>query len=242
MLSQMLKAASRSAAHTGEVRLALEAADIPSFWRTIHEAQGELRRCRRYEHPLSVLVVGVDSETLRSVARSEGRSADPEAWFVRRFECAALLVLGWILRDATREIDSVSYASESHNYVVVLPETDAPGARAAARRLSDLFEMRSSVALSVGVAAFPADGLTVEDLFHHACAALAEAPAPRSATPAVSTSASSGAAPTPSHGTKPVGEAADTPAPARRAPDLPVIGPVAREQASGGSLRRASNG
>jgi hypothetical protein len=81
-------------------------------------------------------------------------------------------VLGWILRDATREIDSVSYAAESHTYVIVLPETDAQGARAAAHRLSDLFEKRSSVALSVGVAAFPSDGLTVEDLFHHASAAL----------------------------------------------------------------------
>ena len=49
MLSQMLRAAQgRASAHSGEVRAALEAADIPSFWRTIHEAQGELRRCRRH--------------------------------------------------------------------------------------------------------------------------------------------------------------------------------------------------
>ena len=119
-----------------------------------------------------MLVVGVEGAALRLVARSEAEGSDPESWFIRRFECAALLVLGWILRDATREIDSVSYASESHAYVVVLPETDAHGAKAAAQRLSDLFERRSSVPLNVGVAAFPSDGLTVEDLFHHASSAL----------------------------------------------------------------------
>jgi len=159
-----------------EVRLALRAADIPSFRRSLQTVRAELRRSRRYEHPLSVLVAGVDGESLREAARRYSDNPGADVWFMRRFECTALLVLGWILRDQTREMDLVSYAAEHQLYAVVMPETDASGVQAAVRRLSAAFEERSSVALQAGFAVFPGDGFTIEDLFERARSAWSEQP------------------------------------------------------------------
>lgn len=167
MIAAMLKQAHSSFGGSAEARLAAQAADIPSFRRSVPMVRAELRRCRRYEHPLAVLVLGVDPESVRRATRRLGdESAD--GWFPRRFELMSLLVLGWILRDTTRECDIVTYAADYHAYVVVMPETDADGARSAAERMADTFRRRSSLDLRMGGAAFPADGLTLEDLFERA--------------------------------------------------------------------------
>lgn len=175
MLAQMFRAAQSglSATVAGEVRLALEAADIPSFWRSNQQIQNELRRCRRYEHSMSLLVLDVDGASLHRAAVEHGRApADADAWFMRRFECTALLLLGWILRDGTRESDFLSYVADRDLYALILPEADSYAAQEAARRLSDLFEQRSTLTVRRGIATFPEEGLTVEALFQHACAAL----------------------------------------------------------------------
>jgi hypothetical protein len=171
MLSQMFRAAqsSLSAALISEARLALEAAEIPSFSRSLHELKSELRRCRRYEHALSLMAVQIESSSLQRAVHANGdEGAEADALHLRRLECTALLLLGWVLRDATRECDRLSYSAEHDVFVVVMPETDTDAARLAAERLSALFGRRSGLTLRIGAATFPDDELTVEDLFEQA--------------------------------------------------------------------------
>jgi len=159
-----------------EVRLALEAARVPVFRQCAPQVDQELRRCRRYRHPLSALVLGMKPESLQeAIEQLRGGSRRTNPWFRRHFECTAQLMLGWIVRDGTRETDLVCYAADHDLYAVFMPEAGAEAALASAERLGVIFQRRSSVMLKAGLAAFPTDALTLEDLFQRACLAWREA-------------------------------------------------------------------
>lgn len=156
---------------TRQMRLALVAAQIPTLRNNMPAASAELRRARRYERSMSVLVLGMNRESLGDSASAPG--GDPVG-SLSRFECAALVTLGWLLRDTIRESDLVSYDAEHHLYTLVLPELGAEEAEGTAARLKEAFLSRASVALCAGIAEFPADGITLEDLFARAREAFEE--------------------------------------------------------------------
>jgi hypothetical protein len=165
MIPSMFRNRSGAAAQGGDVRLALETAGIPSFWRTLHQSQAELRRCARYEHPLSLVVLGLSPDSLRRIANGQGADPRLSEGARQRFECTALLMLGWMVRDGTRESDLITYVAQHHAYAVILPETDGAGAYAALRRVSEAFQWRASLQVQMGYSVFPQDGLTIEDLY-----------------------------------------------------------------------------
>jgi hypothetical protein len=137
----------------------------------------EVRRCRRYERPLAVVVLApktpadLADDGASSEAHAEngnGRGAAPsDPWITFSMQLGFLL-LGMVLRGTLRETDIVAYAAESHDFVVLLPEADAAAATRTVERLSALFYERSSLVLRVGMAAYPADGLTLDDIVEHA--------------------------------------------------------------------------
>jgi hypothetical protein len=174
----------------------------PTFQELRPAIEGELRRSRRYERPLAVLVIapsidavsagngtrgagdhsngtngaaksnGVggrhDSETLvaHSYALTTGLPApaqQPLYWAQLRLQ-----LLGSVLCGTLRESDIVGYAVEVDEFVALLPECDESAARRAISRLHALYFGRTGSGLRAGLAVFPRDGLTLDDLVIYA--------------------------------------------------------------------------
>jgi diguanylate cyclase (GGDEF)-like protein len=112
----------------------------------------EVERSRRYERPFAALIVAMDdSPALYSSAGSEGKNA-------------LLVQLAQALRRCFRVADRV-FRIDVEAFVVLMPETEIGGAKAAASRLaSDLKRVPLSlpegtpVTLSMGIADFPRFG------------------------------------------------------------------------------------
>ena len=77
---------------------------------------------------------------------------------------ATVSILGSFLYDTLRETDLVAYAGENRLYIVLLPEASATEAEQAVRRLDRLLSARTESRLRAGLAKFPADGFTIQDL------------------------------------------------------------------------------
>jgi hypothetical protein len=136
--------------------------------------QAEVGRSRRYERPLAILAVTLDHPLVfrphgrASSSGSKGRSdwhglpAWSQAdWLIARLN---LMLLGELLKGNLRECDIVTYSVISQRYIIALPECDAPAAHRAVGRLGHVLSERTSAAPRAGVAAYPLDGLTLEDL------------------------------------------------------------------------------
>ncbi|PYO27841.1 MAG: hypothetical protein DMD73_07765 [Gemmatimonadetes bacterium] len=97
------------------------------------------------------------------------------SWRRSGTRCAALAA---ILKESTRDVDCAArYGGEE--FVVLLPETEAQGATDTAQRIQGRLArddvVGGKVTLSVGVAQFPEDGESPEDLLAGADAALYQA-------------------------------------------------------------------
>jgi GGDEF domain-containing protein len=119
---------------------------LPSFQELRPLFERELRRARRYERPLSALVLDF------------ARTADP----ARRNE--RILLLGSLLQDALRETDLIGHLADTGELVTLLPETNAAAAARGAERIRKLWAEQVPVHLLVGTATYPADGLTLDDM------------------------------------------------------------------------------
>lgn len=163
-----------------EIRLAMRFLGLPTYRQALHGLQAELRRARRYQHPLSVVALSPAGDAADE-APVEAETPPPGAV---RTPHLSFYLLGSLLRDVLRETDVATYAAEQHLFAVFLLETREPEARCAVTRLRDLFHHHTGAQLRAGVAEFPRDGLTVEDLFGEARRAWEERPlvvAPRPA-------------------------------------------------------------
>ena len=129
----------------------------------------ELERVRRYNSPLTMLMIDLDHFKL--VNDTYGHLVGDEV----------LRSLAMILQRSVRSVDMVArYGGEE--FVVVLPETGEVGAVSFADRLRErvaehVFEVQRSasvrITVSIGVSSFPAPHVeTAEDLFARADAAL----------------------------------------------------------------------
>ena len=127
---------------------------------------GEVLRAKRYPGPLSVLYIGLRFDE------------DPSAEMLKN----AQVILANILHSGLREVDMPGHYQG--NYLVVLPESDAEGARKAAERLVEDFggkqvtrELREfGVSVCAGVASHPGgEGISSIELLSRASTALWEA-------------------------------------------------------------------
>jgi hypothetical protein len=183
---------------------------IPTFQELRPALDGELRRSRRYERPLAVLVVVPDvGPPLNGNGKGNGAHAHngngahahggngahhtngagngrapygagddiangvlrPLYWAQLRF-----LMLGSLLCGTLRESDVVTYAADVHEFVALLPECKGDAARQTVERLHHIYSSRMGIGLRAGMAVYPADGLTLDDLLDHARRALATTP------------------------------------------------------------------
>lgn len=138
--------------------------DFKTFYRRLNY---ELRRAKRYQRPLSLILVAVDQ--YEALSLKIGPAAKEAA-----VQAAARLLLGSI-----RDVDIAGRCRED-TFGVILPETGGPGAEIAAERIRTKMEAHQlqrpfdnlSITVSVAVAHFPGHGDLVEELFGNAVDAL----------------------------------------------------------------------
>jgi diguanylate cyclase (GGDEF)-like protein len=129
----------------------------------------ELDRATRYQRPLSLLLADLDF--LRDVNNQHGHLAGD----------AVLAEIGEVLRDAVRSTD-IPARFGGEEFCVVLPETPGPKAALLAERIRSAVDERAfeigrgmpplHVTVSIGVASFPADASSDDDLIEAADAAV----------------------------------------------------------------------
>jgi Diguanylate cyclase, GGDEF domain len=121
----------------------------------------ELTRSRRYNRPLSLVVIETESEdekTTREMLKSVQQD------LLSRFTSARV---GQIIDDRIRQTDLV-LRDQRGRFILLCPETELSNATLLAKRISQAIQERTSMGVLWGVAAFPDEALTFDDLLHKA--------------------------------------------------------------------------
>lgn len=146
----------------------MDALALRAFPNRVHDLDSEnqrikieLTRSRRYHRPLSLLVIHADSgeekitgEMLKSVQHD----------LLSRFNSARVAQL---IDDRVRQTDLV-LRDYKGNFIILCPETDPTNASALAQRISQAIKERTDQRVLWGVAAFPEEALTFDDLLQKA--------------------------------------------------------------------------
>lgn len=121
----------------------------------------EFTRSRRYNRPLSLVVIDSESED-EKITREMLKSIQHD--LLNRFSSARV---GQIIDDRVRQTDLV-LRDHSGRFLILCPETDFESASLLSQRLCQAIQDRTSLKALSGVAAFPDEALTFEDLLQKA--------------------------------------------------------------------------
>jgi len=123
----------------------------------------ELTRCRRYNHPLTVLVMEPDSETLQKGLQRTLQELKLN--LATRYTYARLCQ---IINEAARRTDMVLQQSKKGRFIIICPETELHDSTILANRIQAIAQENLGITISWGVAAFPAEAITFDELLHKA--------------------------------------------------------------------------
>jgi len=121
----------------------------------------ELTRSRRYNRPLSLIVIEIppdDHKSTREVIKSIQND------LLKRFTFARI---GQTIDDRVRQTDLV-LRDRRGRFIVLCPETDFDNVTLLAGRIAKAVEEKTDMRVLYGVAAFPVDALTFDDLLQKA--------------------------------------------------------------------------
>jgi len=121
----------------------------------------ELTRSRRYHRPLSLMVIEsetADQKTTREMLKSVQQD------LLNRFTSARV---GQIIDDRIRQTDLV-LRDHKGRFIVLCPETDLANTVLLAKRICQAVRERTNLPVLWGVAAFPEEALTFDDLLQKA--------------------------------------------------------------------------
>ena len=121
----------------------------------------ELTRSRRYHRPLSVVMIESESDDEKLI-REAFKNIQHD--LMSRFTSARV---GQIIDDRVRQTDLVLRDYQGR-FIVLCPETDLPNASLLAKRISQAIKERTNLRVLWGVAAFPEEAQTFEDLLQKA--------------------------------------------------------------------------
>jgi GGDEF domain-containing protein len=151
--------------HAESIMDALALSAFPNRAHDIEEEQQriktELTRSRRYHRPLSLVVIeslGDDGKV--AIEMLKGIQHD----LMNRFTSARV---GQIIDDRIRQTDLV-LRDYRGRFVILCPETDLPSSELLAKRIIHAVKERTDLLVFFGVAAFPDEALTFDDLLHTA--------------------------------------------------------------------------
>jgi hypothetical protein len=138
---------------------------IPIQGRSVSYISEELERARRYQRTLTVAVARVQNGTART-GKSNGNGKGNGAYGSILFSSALVTysVLACIVRRMLRANDAISYDLTINGCVLLLVEIDRAGAIQCLGRIQKLIHDRAALELSIGIAEYPADGYTLEEL------------------------------------------------------------------------------
>lgn len=160
VMNMALKRRSALKSLNSMVTLASRAADLPTFRSALTQLSHEMERARRYERPFRVLVLGF-TPAARELLTSKYTGPQDVALheLILRFP-----LLGCVLRDSLRGSDVIAYDALVNRYLIGLVEINAEQAAGLQHRFLATAQRSSLPELRMGVATFPQDGLTLEDL------------------------------------------------------------------------------
>jgi hypothetical protein len=141
-------------------------ATLPSLQTALPEFERELGRARRYERPLTILVLRPASESMARLGANPPGPADARP----RLSSQAFTTIGSVLRSVVRETDVVAWDASDAGFVVAIPEADAKSATIVATRLPQAVHALTGVRMRAGIAVFPEHGLIFEMLLATAAA------------------------------------------------------------------------
>ena len=136
---------------------------IPVHGRSISYLSEELERARRYQRTLTVAVARVQNGTGRA-GKSNGIGNRASAPGVFSSALVTYSVLACIVRRMLRANDAISYDLTLNGCVLLLVEIDRTRAIRCLERIQKLIHDRAELELSIGIAEYPADGYTLEEL------------------------------------------------------------------------------
>jgi len=164
----------------GHAESVMDALALSAFPNRVHDIDSEnqrikmeLTRSRRYHRPLSVVVINSESEG-EKITREMLKSIQHD--LQHRFSSARI---GQIIDDRIRQTDLV-LRDHRGRFVIMCSETDLEGARLLATRISQAITDRTSLKVLWGVAAFPDEALTFDDLLQKARERLIASSVPQS--------------------------------------------------------------
>lgn len=127
------------------------------------EVQTELARSRRYHTPLSVIVVEPEKD---SVEINLNRAVEEvQRTMMTRYVTTSMAA---VLTNVLRRTDMVLEQRDRQRFVVLSPETDAQSAQVLVQHIQSIISDRLQVEVQCGVAEFPKDALTFEELIRRA--------------------------------------------------------------------------
>jgi GGDEF domain-containing protein len=140
---------------------------IPSYQSTLPYMTFELTRARRYNHTLSVLILGLDTKQKEELLEKNKHLA--HQWANEHLASKFLFsLIGTIIRESLRDSDILSYEVIDDRFIILLTDTDEDKANNAVVRLNELVHEQIQTQLRAGIAEFPSNGLTIEDLVKYA--------------------------------------------------------------------------
>jgi hypothetical protein len=115
----------------------------------------EFTRSRRYHRPLGLLLMEVDPQF-----HKENGLKNIQSDIVNRFTAARI---GQIIDDRIRQTDLVM-RDRLWRFVILCPETDYSSVRLLARRITQAVKEKTGSSVLWGIAAFPEEALTFDDM------------------------------------------------------------------------------
>lgn len=123
------------------------------------DIQQEFLRSRRYNRPLSVLLVKIDPQSIQASLHATAKELMHS--MIKRYAMTSLVRA---LDKEMRRSDYVLEEPQQDRLVVLLPETDQRGTANLAERIRQLAAERLGIRVSVGFATFPDKALTFDEL------------------------------------------------------------------------------
>ncbi len=143
---------------------------IPTFRSTLPQISNELTRARRTQRTLSILLLSLETAHLLTNRRTViGRAANRNGngkFRIDHMPTIALVIpqASYVLRNTIRESDILACGPAPGEFILALAETNRDQALRFVQRLQKLVTTGALTPLKAGIAEFPGDGLTIEDL------------------------------------------------------------------------------
>lgn len=129
----------------------------------IPDINKEFARSRRYKRPLGLVVVKLKPDSVK--VNIDNISKDILRTMISRYSMSNLIRA---IDKGIRRPDLILEHYEENRIVLLLPEADPEAARTVSRNVQDIAKTRFGFSVGTGVATFPNDAITFDDLVDRA--------------------------------------------------------------------------